>query len=205
MKDVIIIGGGLAGLSAAWRLKNHNILLLESSNRVGGRVMSERRGNYWLNWGGHVYAGEGSATDELLKSVGVKSTPVPGTLSAMHLNGKLLLSGRVELYPFRAPMSWKSRLAMLTAGAKVRLAVMKYSKVAKKRPLEEPSVQQQRILDFMNNKTFSEFTGKLPTDADAIFRPTVSRSTGDPEQISAGAGVGYFDMIWSKEGGLSKI
>lgn len=204
MKDVIIIGGGLAGLSAAWRLKNHNILLLESSNRVGGRVMSERRGNYWLNWGGHVYAGEGSATDELLQSVGVKSTPVPGTLSAMHLNGKLLLSGRVELYPFRVPMSWKARLAMLTVGAKVRLAVMKYSKVAKKRPLEEPSVQQQRILDFMNNKTFSEFTGKLPTDADAIFRPTVSRSTGDPEQISAGSGVGYFDMIWSKEGGLSK-
>lgn len=176
MRDVIIIGGGLAGLSAAWRLKNHNILLLESSDRVGGRVMSERRGDYWLNWGGHVYAGKGSSTDELLQSVGVKATPVPGTLSAMHLNGKLLLNGRVELYPFRVPMSWKSRLAMLTAGAKVRLAVIKYSKIAKKRPLEEASVQQQRILDFMNNKTFSEFTGQLPTDADAIFRPKIGRA-----------------------------
>ena len=155
MKDVIIIGGGLAGLSAAWRLSNHDILLLESENRVGGRVMSERRGNYWMNWGGHVYAGEGSATDDLLKSVGVKSLPVPGKLSAMHLNGKLLLDGRVELYPFRVPMSWKSRLAMLTAGAKVRAAVMKYAKVAQKKEVEDYCVQQQRILDFMNNKTFS--------------------------------------------------
>lgn len=204
MKDVIIIGGGLAGLSAAWRLSNHDILLLESENRVGGRVMSERRGNYWMNWGGHVYAGEGSATDDLLKSVGVKSLPVPGKLSAMHLNGKLLLDGRVELYPFRVPMSWKSRLAMLTADAKVRAAVMKYAKVAQKKEVEDYSVQQQRILDFMNNKTFSEFTGKLPVDADAIFRPTVSRSTGEPEKISAGAGIGYFHMIWNKKGGLSQ-
>ncbi|WP_239695496.1 FAD-dependent oxidoreductase [Priestia filamentosa] len=52
MKDVIVIGGGLAGLSAAWRLKHHDILLLESDDRIGGRVRSERRGNYWLNWGG---------------------------------------------------------------------------------------------------------------------------------------------------------
>lgn len=204
MKDVIIIGGGLAGLSAAWRLKNHDILLLESENRVGGRVMSERRGNYWMNWGGHVYAGEGSATDELLKSVGVKALPVPGKLSAMHLNGKLLLNGRVELYPFRVPMSWKARLSLLKAGAKVRAAVFKYSKVAKQLEHEDYSVRQQRILDFMNDKTFTDFTGELPLDADAIFRPTVSRSTGEPEQISAGAGVGYFHMIWNKEGGLSQ-
>ena len=51
MKDVIIVGGGLAGLSAAWRLKQHDILLLESEDYIGGRVKSERRGDYWLNWG----------------------------------------------------------------------------------------------------------------------------------------------------------
>ena len=45
MKDVIIVGGGLAGLSAAWRLKHHDILLLESDDRIGGRVRSERRGD----------------------------------------------------------------------------------------------------------------------------------------------------------------
>ncbi|MDT3959019.1 NAD(P)/FAD-dependent oxidoreductase [Staphylococcus kloosii] len=204
MKDVIIVGGGLAGLSAAWRLKDHDILLLESEDRVGGRVMSERRGNYWMNWGGHVYAGKGSATDELLKSVGVKALPVPGKLSAMQLNGKLLLDGHVELYPFRVAMSWKDRISMLIAGAKVRGAVLKYSKIAKRRAHEDYCTQQQRIFNFMNNRTFSDFTGKLPEDADAIFRPTVSRSTGEPEQISAGAGVAYFDMIWNKEDGLTR-
>ncbi len=204
MKDVIIIGGGLAGLSASWRLKHHDILLLESSNRVGGRVMSERRGEYWLNWGGHVYAGADSATDELFKSVGISALPVPGKLTGMSLNGKLLTKGPVESYPFRAPMSWKDRFALIRAGAKVRASVLKYGQVAKQKSLEDKSVQQQRILDFMNDRTFTEYTGVLPTDADAIFRPTVSRSTGDPEQISAGAGVGYFHMIWNKDEGLSR-
>lgn len=204
MKDVIIVGGGLAGLSAAWRLKHHDILLLESDDRIGGRIRSERRGDYWLNWGGHLFAGPGSATDELFKSVGVTALPVPGILKAMSLNGKLLLDGRVELYPFKAPMSWKGRFAMIRAGAKVRAAVVKYGKVAKKRPGEDYRVQQQRILEFMNDRTFADFTGKLPSDADAIFRPTVSRSTGSPETMTAGAGVGYFHTVWNKDDGLGR-
>lgn len=204
MKDVIIVGGGLAGLSAAWRLQHHDILLLESDSRIGGRVYSERRGDDWLNWGGHLYAGAGSATDELFQSVGVKALPVPGLMTAMSLNGKLLTNGRVEFYPFRAPMSWKARFAMLTAGAKVRAAVIRYGQIAKKRPGEDHSTQQQRILEFMCDKTFAEFTGKLPEDADAIFRPTVSRSTGSPETITAGAGVGYFHTVWNKSDGLGR-
>jgi oxygen-dependent protoporphyrinogen oxidase len=37
-----------------------------------------------------------------------------------------------------------------------------------------------------------------------MFRPTVSRSAGDPEQVSAGAGVGYFHLVWNKGEGLSR-
>lgn len=36
--DVIVIGGGLSGLSAAYELKGYDILLLEKSERLGGRV-----------------------------------------------------------------------------------------------------------------------------------------------------------------------
>ena len=49
---------------------------------------------------------------------------VPGSLAGLSMNGKLLLKGRVETYPFRIPMSWESRRAMVTAGMKVRLAVV---------------------------------------------------------------------------------
>lgn len=36
--DVVIVGGGLAGLSAAYELRDYKVLLLEKSGRLGGRV-----------------------------------------------------------------------------------------------------------------------------------------------------------------------
>ena len=44
MRDAIVIGGGIAGMSAAWRLRHSDVLVLEGSNRIGGRLRSERRG-----------------------------------------------------------------------------------------------------------------------------------------------------------------
>lgn len=204
MYDAVIIGGGLAGLAAAHRLRHRNILLLEKSERWGGRIRSERRGDYWLNWGGHVYNGPGTATGDLMASVGIDSAPVPGSLAGLAMNGRLLTSGRVETFPFRVPMSWSDRAALVKAGAKVRLNVMKYAKVAAPRDGEDYRVRQQRIYDFMGDQTFTDLVGDLPPDADALFRPTVSRSAGDPEQVSAGAGVGYFHLVWNKTGGLSR-
>ena len=201
MKDVIVVGGGIAGLSAAWHLRHRNLLVLEAEPRFGGRVRSERRGPYWLNWGGHVYAGKNSATGNLLQSVGVDAEPVPGTLTGLALNGKVLLNGRVETYPFRVPLSWSTRLAMATPGIKIRKAVMDYGKVVARRPYEDYWTQQQRVYNFMNDKSFRDFVGHLPEDADAFFKPTVSRSSGDPEQIAAGAGVCYFNLVWSKGDG----
>src|SRR4051794_31506694 len=204
MYDAVIVGGGLAGLSAAHRLRHRNVLLLEKDTRFGGRIRSERRGPYWLNWGGHVYNGPGTATGDLMASVGIDSTPVPGSLAGLAMNGKLLTSGRVETFPFRVPMSWSDRAALLKAGAKVRLAVMKYAKVAAPRDGEDYRVRQQRIYDFLGDQTFTDYVGELPNDADALFRPTISRSAGDPEQVSAGAGIGYFHLVWNKTGGLSR-
>lgn len=204
MLDAVIVGGGIAGLSAAWELRDKNILLLESNNRFGGRIYSERRGKYWLNYGAHVYNGENSATDNLLKSVGVEASKVPGTVTGIAMNGKVITSGKVETYPLLIPMSMKSRLGIFKAGAKVRLAVMKYGKVVARKPGESFREHQQRIYNFKNETTFKDFVGNLPEDAEALFKPTVTRSSGEMDEISAGAGIGYFHLVWSKEEGLSR-
>jgi oxygen-dependent protoporphyrinogen oxidase len=44
----------------------------------------------------------------------------------------------------------------------------------------------------------------MPGDADALFRTTVIRSTAEPEEISAGQGIGYFALVWAAGGGLSR-
>ncbi|GAA3826593.1 flavin monoamine oxidase family protein [Streptomyces phyllanthi] len=204
MKDVVIVGGGIAGLSAGWRLRHWDTLVLESEGRVGGRIRSERRGPYWLNWGGHVYAGGDSATSWLLNSTGVDSVAVPGSLAGLSMNGKLLLRGRVESYPFRIPMSMRSRVGMVRAGAKVAVQVARYARIVGRRPGESEAQRQQRIYDFMNDRSFKDFIGDLPEDAEALFKPTVTRSAADIDQLSAGAGVGYFSLVWNIGAGLSQ-
>jgi protoporphyrinogen/coproporphyrinogen III oxidase len=202
--EIIVVGGGIAGLATGWRLRRRDVVLLEAADRTGGRLRSERRGAYWLNWGAHVFSGPGSATGQLLDEVGVEAVPVPGELAALAMNGRLLTDGRVLTYPFRVPMPWASRLALVRAGAKVRLAVRRYGAACQPVPGESHGALQQRVYDFMGDRSFADFVGPLPQDADAMFRPTVMRSAGSPEQVSAGAGVGYFRLVWDRKSGLSR-
>ena len=204
MKDVVIVGGGLAGLAAGWRLRHWDTVLLESGSRVGGRIRSERRGRYWLNWGGHVFAGTGSSTDALLREAGITAAQVPGALAALSMNGKLLLKGPIPSYPFRIPMSVSSRIALIKAGIKVGAAVLRYASIVRQRSGEDPAVRQQRVYDFENGRSFRDFVGDLPDDAKALLYPTVTRSAADAHEISAGAGIGYFSLVFNIGQGLSR-
>jgi monoamine oxidase len=55
-KRVVVLGGGLAGLTAAYRLMNqrYEVILLEGQDRVGGRVLTVRDG---FDAGGHAEMG----------------------------------------------------------------------------------------------------------------------------------------------------
>jgi protoporphyrinogen/coproporphyrinogen III oxidase len=204
MKDVVVVGAGLAGLSAAWRLRHLDTLVLEADDRVGGRIRSERRGAYWLNWGGHVFAGHDSSTDELLRETGVAAVDIPGSLQALSMNGKLLRKGHIATYPLRIPMPMSSRLATVRTGMKVVSGVARYTRVVRKRAGETGAERQQRIYDFANSRTFADLVGELPEDAAALFKTTVTRSAGNMDQISEGAGIGYFSLVLGFGQGLSR-
>jgi oxygen-dependent protoporphyrinogen oxidase len=204
MRDMIVVGAGLAGLSAGWRLRHWDTLVLEASTRVGGRLSSERRGDYWLNWGGHVFSGPGTSTDALLDEVGVQAVEIPGSLQGMAMNGAFIKRGHIATYPFRIPMSAAARRAAVRTGAKLMAQVARYVDVVRIRPGESGARRQQRIYDFANDRTFQDFIGDLPEDAAALFRTTVTRSAGNMDQISAGAGIGYFSLVLGMGQGLNR-
>jgi oxygen-dependent protoporphyrinogen oxidase len=201
---MIVVGAGLAGLSTGWRLRHWDTLVLEASTRVGGRISSERRGDYWLNWGGHVFSGEGTSTDDLLHEVGVQAVQIPGSLQGMAMNGVFIKRGHIATYPFRIPMSAKARAAAVRTGAKLMTQVARYVDVVKVRHGESGARRQQRIYDFANTTSFQDFIGDLPEDAAALFRTTVTRSAGNMDQISAGAGIGYFSLVLGMGQGLNR-
>jgi protoporphyrinogen/coproporphyrinogen III oxidase len=202
--DAVIVGGGLAGLSAAWDLRDRNVLVLEAADRVGGRLRSERRGDNWLNWGGHVFGGAGTVTDRFLRESGTVAPQLTGRLASVSLNGKLITSGGVETFPFRLPMSMGARVNLVKTGLKLRWAVIRYGKVARPIPGEDPAARQLRIMQFKDDRSFSDWAGKMPEDVDLLFRATTTRSSGEPEEMAAGYGIGYFHQVWNRAEGLSR-
>jgi oxygen-dependent protoporphyrinogen oxidase len=202
--DAVVIGGGIAGLAAAWELRDTRMVVLESASRVGGRLMSESRGPYWLNFGGHVLSGPGSATERLLRCTGVAARDVPGILTAVALGDEMVAGSRVETYPFRLPLSFAERVALIRVGARLRFEVERYRRATGRRDGESDADRRVRVLRFRDQETFSQFLGRVPHRVDEIFRATIRRSSGEPEEVSAGYGIGYFQLVWDKAGGLTR-
>ncbi|HEV3403784.1 MAG TPA: NAD(P)/FAD-dependent oxidoreductase [Gaiellaceae bacterium] len=197
MHDVVVVGGGIAGLSAAWSLRELDVVVLEASDRPGGRIRSERRGRYWLNLGAHVFAGPGTPTDRLLREAEVEAVPIPGVLTAVELHGRVVAGGRVETYPLRLPLRLPERVALVRAGLRLRRAVSRYDRVLR-------TGDQEQVLAFMADETFAHWLGPVPDAVDALIRPTLQRSSAEPEELAAGYGIGYFHLVWDRSGGLAR-
>ncbi len=202
--DVVVVGAGIAGLAAGWHLRDLDVVVVEATERPGGRIRSSERGPIWLNLGAHVYGGPDSAVGRLLDETGVQATDVPGSLTAVSYEGHLVSDGPIELYPLRLPFSTSARLEFVKVGLKLRRLVAKYAKVAKPVPGEDPAVLQQRMLDFMDDASFTDAVGRMSPEVDAFFRCTLTRGTGEPEEIAAGYGVGYFHLVWNRDDGLGR-
>ena len=110
-RDVVIVGGGIAGLSAAWRLRHRDVLLLEAGDRLGGRMRSDLSGGYWLNYGVQLLPAPGSLVDAMVRECAPEMVPVTGGMMGLAVGSTLLDRGRVETYPFRLPLSAGDRVA----------------------------------------------------------------------------------------------
>ncbi|AQS57436.1 hypothetical protein B0W44_06850 [Novibacillus thermophilus] len=118
--DVAIIGGGISGLTAANYLAKAglSVLLIEKSNRLGGRARTVKKNGVFFNLGLHAFYQDGEGERVLreldiplsggnppAKAVAVwrnKMFPVP-TGPLQLLSSKLLtLSGKIELARFMA-------------------------------------------------------------------------------------------------------
>ena len=126
MFDVIIIGGGITGLSAAWELQqnhpNATYALLEASNRWGGKIISrtiEAEGKPFLVEGGpDTLITRKPETWQLTTELGLESqvaAPASETKNIYVLDG-----GQIQPIPlspalfFRTPLlTWRGRLRLM--------------------------------------------------------------------------------------------
>ncbi|HJQ48442.1 MAG TPA: NAD(P)/FAD-dependent oxidoreductase [Amycolatopsis sp.] len=201
--DAIIVGGGPAGIAAAWALRDRRVLVLEASDRLGGRLKSVPRGDYWINLGGHLFPGQGSHIRSLMDDLGLGVIDIPGSKFAMTFGDRLYRTKRVESYPFTLPMTVRERLGLLRAGLRMLGGVRGWRRAMKRRPHESETDQRARVATYLGDRTFREFLGTPPDRVDAIFRSAARRAASEIDDQAAGVGVSLFGAVWS--GGKSSM
>ena len=189
MAAVAIVGAGVAGLTAAYRLKRRGarVVVYEASERAGGVIRSERREGYLAELGpGSITPGEGSLA-EVLSQLGLDGS----RLEAQREARKRYIVRKSKLVPL--PMSPAQFLTtrLLSNGAK--LAVFGEPMVeAGDSPMEES------VATFVRRRFNQEVV-------DYVANPFVGGIyAGDPEQLSARHALPWLHDLEHTHGSVTK-
>ncbi len=133
MKRVVVIGGGITGLSAAHRMLErddvnsaaYEVTLLEASSRLGGVIQTEHRDGFLLERGPDSFISEKPAALELAKRIGLESQLIE--TNKIHRRSFIVRHGRLRpvaegfhllaparLWPFLTSdiFSWTGKMRM---------------------------------------------------------------------------------------------
>lgn len=116
--ELVVIGAGIAGLMAATTLADRDIVVLEASNRTGGRVDTVRQGDYWINVGTQFTEGTGPLIDALHRHQ-VPMGTLEGKSVALALGDKQVDTSNPFSLMFRSGMTWQDRIGLAAVGTRI--------------------------------------------------------------------------------------
>jgi oxygen-dependent protoporphyrinogen oxidase len=124
---VVIVGGGIAGLAAAWairaeaarRAESLELALLEAGPRVGGRTRTTLEEGYLVEWAANAVQGTGGAAWRLADAVGLAEQRVPGRPDA----ARRYVARNGQLYRLPQSPAALLRFGGLSPAARLRAAM----------------------------------------------------------------------------------
>ena len=186
---IVIIGGGISGLSTAWflHLSGRAVEVLEARDRCGGVIASDRIGGYLVERGPNSTLQKPGASGEALSQLVADTGLADRLVEAGKVGQKrfVLRGGRLRALPTTPP-------AFLTTSL--------FSWRAKLRLLREPFISagsgEETIADFVERRLGREFL-------DYAVEPFISGVyAGDPEALSVRAAVPRIYELEQKYGSL---
>lgn len=119
--EVVVIGGGIAGLATAYALRGRDVVVLEGNPRAGGNIRTLRRDGCTIDLGPDALIVQPSAALDLCEELGVEGIAAPS-------ENTVLVAHRGELHPlpeglaFGVPRSFAAiaRTRLVSPGGKLR-------------------------------------------------------------------------------------
>ena len=179
-KPVAIIGGGLAGLTAAvWLARAGTpVTVFEKARHLGGRALTENRHGFYFNLGPHAVYTKGAAARILCELEIDFSGRVPA------LAGGYALAGGAK---HTLPMGFASMLTTGLLGLPAKLETAKlFSTIGK---LDAQALQGVSVRDWLDQTLHQPQTRRV---AEAFLR--LSTYANAVEQLSAGAAISQLQL-----------
>ena len=154
-QEAIVVGGGLSGLSAAYRLMQDGwkVKVIENSGNVGGRANTDSKNGYLIDTGASVMATSYNAYFELIDDLGmsermIKTSPVIGIprgnkVHEINLDRMLTSGATTKALSFGAKLRL-SRLALTVLRAKSK-GQLDYTDLSKGAPLDTESIREYAV------------------------------------------------------------
>jgi protoporphyrinogen/coproporphyrinogen III oxidase len=145
-KKIMIIGGGLAGLTAAYRLKarGFDVTLLESTGKVGGRVQTVKKDGYTMDTGATALADSYTSYWPLVGELGLQ-----GNVTETSTQTGILRDGVIHALDATSILSSGLKTRLFSLGSKLKLltalwdvkkakkaGMLDYTNLAKATPLD---------------------------------------------------------------------
>ncbi len=202
--QIIVVGAGTSGLAAAWTLVSRSpgdssIVVLEASDRIGGRMFCEEIDGFQVHGGASVIHESFATARDLARALNVELLPSPGRRGAnLYAGGRfwgayVKGSARQKLTTLRTLLfSPQFTLAGLWEFARL-------FRILRKRAEDLDFEDHTRMLDLDTGESFAEFAransltrylkqaGELDLDC---------FTTGSPTQVGAAFGMALL-WLWS--------
>jgi oxygen-dependent protoporphyrinogen oxidase len=173
--DVVILGAGLAGLTAAYELRDRDIVVIEQRERVGGRTLSGTHLDYWYNAGAQFVWDP--RTLDLCRRLGLEVLDAKGARASLFLRGRLIRGLNPYALFLKLPLSLRERLDF-------GLTTMRLRRLASRMPKVDASE--------MDARTLADMMGEVSPITRTVMDLVSETGTGlSTDEVSGWIGLGY--------------